>query len=249
MDLWPAETLALIAAIFVLAGFVKGVVGLGMPTVSLGLLTTVLGLEAAIALMLVPSFATNVWQALEGGAFLALLRRLRGLLLAACLGIWFGAAVLARSDAALLSGLLGLSLALYALTGLTGFSPPSPGRREVWISPGIGLVNGVMTGLTGAFVVPGVAYLQALDLARDNLIQAMGILFMVSTVALAAALADHRLLSAELGGLSAAAMAPAFLGLWLGRALRTRIPETRFRRVFLSALLLLGVYIAARAIL
>ncbi len=248
MDLWPAETLALIAAIFVLAGLVKGVVGLGLPIVSLGLLTTVAGLEVAMALMLAPSFATNVWQALQGGAFRALLRRLWTLLLAACLGIWFGAAVLARSDAGLLSGLLGLALVLYALSGLSGFHLPAPGRREVWISPGLGLVNGVMTGLTGSFTVPGVAYLQALGLTRDELIQAMGILFTVSTVALAVALADNRLLSAELGVLSGTALAPAFLGLWLGRWLRYRIPEARFRQVFLVALLLLGAYIVARAI-
>lgn len=249
MDLWPAETFALIAAIFVLAGLVKGVVGLGMPIVSLGLLTTVVGLEAAMALMLAPAFATNVWQALEGGAFLVLLRRLGTLLLAACLGIWIGAAVLARSDPGLMSGLLGLSLAVYAVSGLSGFHPPAPGRREAWISPGLGLVNGVMTGLTGSFTVPGVAYLQALGLARDQLIQAMGILFTVSTVALALALADNRLLSAELGGISAAALVPAFLGLWCGRALRGRIPEPRFRQVFLVALLLLGLYIMGRAIL
>ena len=65
---WPPESVAIVAAVLLLAGFVKGVVGLGLPTVSLGLLTAVFGLKAAIALMLVPSFATNVVQGLTGGA-------------------------------------------------------------------------------------------------------------------------------------------------------------------------------------
>ena len=91
VDLWHAETLLLIAAIFVLAGFVKGVVGLGLPTVSLGLLTATLGLKEAMALMLIPSFATNVWQGAVGGYFTAAMRRLWTLLVAVCVGTWAGA--------------------------------------------------------------------------------------------------------------------------------------------------------------
>ncbi len=56
------ETLAIVAAAFVLAGFVKGVIGMGLPTVSLALLAIALGLKEAMALMLIPSFVTNVWQ-------------------------------------------------------------------------------------------------------------------------------------------------------------------------------------------
>ncbi|MEC7656167.1 MAG: sulfite exporter TauE/SafE family protein, partial [Pseudomonadota bacterium] len=52
-SLWSPESVAIVAAVLLLAGFVKGVVGLGLPTVSLGLLTAVFGLKAAIALMLV----------------------------------------------------------------------------------------------------------------------------------------------------------------------------------------------------
>ena len=62
---------AVVAAVFVLAGTVKGVIGLGLPTVALGLLAASVGLERAMALMLVPSFVTNVWQAVAG-------RHLRG---------------------------------------------------------------------------------------------------------------------------------------------------------------------------
>ena len=77
----------------------------------------------------------------------------------------------------------------------------------------------------------------------------MGILFTVTTASLAASLAGHDLLPVRLGALSAAALAPAFLGMLFGQRLRKAIPEQRFRRIFFSALLALGVYLGGRAVL
>ena len=244
----PLETLVLICAAFVLAGLIKGVVGLGLPTVSLALLTATLGLKQAIALMLVPSLVTNLWQGLAGGALAAVLHRLWSLLAVACLGIWFGAGVLAKADAALVSGLFGLLLCIYCGFSLATPQIPPPGRHERWLSPLVGAVAGVATGLTGSFVVPGVLYLQALGLTRDVLVQAMGVTFVVLTVALGAALSGHNLLSADLGVTSAIAVAPAVLGMVLGQKVRKRLPEAMFRRVFFCALLALGLYIVAGAL-
>ncbi len=116
------------------------------------------------------------------------------------------------------------------------------------MSPVVGGATGVVTGLTGSFV-PGVLYLQALALPRDVLIQAMGVAFTAATVALATAFTRYELLSLELGVLSALALAPALLGMAIGRRARRQLSEARFRRVLFGALLLLGVYIAGRAFL
>jgi uncharacterized membrane protein YfcA len=247
--MWTPEIIATVAACFLLAGLVKGVVGVGLPIVSLGLLTAIIGLKEAMALTLVPALLANVWQALDGKALGALLRRLWSLLLVACITVWFGVALLARGDAALLSGLLGLLLCLYGAISLTAPPLPPPGRHEGWLAPLVGAVNGVVTGLTGVYAVPGVFYLQALRLTRDELIQAMGVLFTVSTVALGANLGGHGLLPAALGLGSAAAVLPTVLGMLLGRALRRRLSERRFRQVFLISLLVLGIYIIVRALL
>ncbi len=242
------ETAAVIAATFVLAGLVKGVVGLGLPTVALALLTATIGLKEAMALMLMPSLITNIWQAAVGGALRALLRRFWPLLLSICLGIWLGVRVLATANTAHLSAMLGLLVCLYALFGLLAPCVPAPGRRETWLSPIVGTVNGVLTGLTGTFVVPSVPYLQSLGLKRDELIQAMGIVFAVSTTALALALADRRLIPVELGTASAIGVVPALAGMWLGQSLRKRIAEAQFRKVFFGALLLLGLYIIVKSL-
>jgi uncharacterized membrane protein YfcA len=234
-------TLLIVAVTFLLAGTVKGVIGLGLPTVSLALLTATLGLQPAMALMLAPSFTTNLWQAVTGGHGWAILARLWPFLLAATATIWIGAAMAAFVDVALLSALLGGSRLPVARLAL----PPKSLR---WAGPLAGCVNGVLTGMTGSFVVPGVPYLQTLGLPRDMLIQAMGVLFTLSTAALGLALAGRGLLSADLGLQSVAAIPPALLGMVLGRWLRGRLSEAAFRKVFFAALLVLGFYIIARSL-
>jgi uncharacterized membrane protein YfcA len=246
--MWSTETLIIVGGTFLLAGFVKGVIGLGVPTVSLALLTVTLGMKPAMALLLLPSLVTNLWQAFAGGAFLAIVKRTWSLLLAMCLATWAGVHLLARTDTAILSGLLGALLCAYAVLGLVRPQIPAPGRHEAWLSPVVGVVNGVLTGLTGSFVVPGVPYLQALGLGRDALVQAMGIMFTVSTLALAVSLSGQSLLPGELWLLSLAAVLPALVGMVLGQALRQLLSEALFRRVFFISLVILGLYIVASAL-
>jgi len=241
-------TVLIILATFLLAGTVKGVIGLGLPTVSLALLTVAIDLPSAMALLLVPSLLTNLWQALVGGHLKATLARIWPFLALATATVWLGALALTRVDLALLSALLGALLAVYALASLAGLRLAVPARGEAWIGPLAGAANGVLTGMTGSFVVPGVLYLQAIGLGRDMLIQAMGLLFTASTLALAAALGGNGLLSVDLGLWSLAAVVPAILGMALGQRIRSALSEALFRRVFFAALLVLGLYIVAGAL-
>jgi hypothetical protein len=246
--LFEFHAFTIVAVTFLLAGTVKGVIGLGLPTVSLALLTATLGLEPAMAIMLAPSLATNLWQAVTGGHGRAIWVRLWPFLAAATVTVWVGAALASAVNVALLSALLGGILVLYASIGLGRAPRALPANPTRWAGPLAGGVNGVLTGMTGSFVVPGVPYLQALGLPRDMLIQAMGVLFTLSTAALALTLAGRGLLNADLGLQSVAAIAPAVLGMVLGRWLRQRMPEAVFRRVFFVALLGLGLYIIARSL-
>lgn len=241
-------TLTAIAATFLLAGTVKGVIGLGLPTIALALLTALIGLTEAMALMIVPSFVTNLWQAAAGGNGRVLLQRLWPFLLASVLTVWLGALALTRVDLAFLAACLGVVVMLYAVIGLTRPVFALPLRREVWLGPLLGALNGVLTGMTGSFVMPGVPYLQALGLPRDMLIQAMGMLFCTLTLALAVALKGQNLMTAELGGLSAGALVPAMLGMVIGQRLRQRLSELLFKRLFFVSLLVLGAYIVAQAL-
>ncbi|RME96701.1 MAG: hypothetical protein D6773_16820 [Alphaproteobacteria bacterium] len=88
--------------------------------------------------------------------------------------------------------------------------------------------------------------MQALGLSRDELVQAMGIAFSLSTAMLAIALAGHALLPLDLGLLSAGALVPSAIGMAVGQRVRKRLSEARFRQLFFSALLALGVWLMLR---
>lgn len=242
-------TIAAVAGTFLIAGAVKGVIGLGLPTISLALLTAAFDLTTAMALLLVPSFATNLWQAAVGGNFAAILSRIWPFLLMATGTIWLGAIVLTHVDLSILSALLGALLVAYSVLSLAGFRLAISARHETWAAPLMAAANGILTGMTGSFVVPGVLYLQSIGLPRDMLIQAMGVLFTASTLALGLALGSNNLLTVDLGTLSAAALVPAAIGMVFGQKIRQTLSETLFRRVFFTALLVLGAYIIANAVL
>ena len=245
--MFDSFTILAIVGTFLIAGTVKGVIGLGLPTVSLALLTVAIDLPHAMALLLVPSFITNLWQAVVGGSGREILRRIWPFLLMATVTVWLGATALTRVDLSLLSALLGVLLVVYSTVSLAGLRFKISTRQEIWVGPLIGSANGILTGMTGSFVVPGVLFLQAIGLSRDMLIQAMGMLFTASTLALAVALQGNDLLTTELGKWSAAALLPAIIGMALGQRIRQRLSEQLFRRVFFISLLALGAYIIVSA--
>ena len=234
---------------FVLAGFVKGVIGLGLPTVSMGLLSLVMAPAKAASLLIVPSFVTNVWQLAAGPSFRRLARRLWPMLAGVALGTLAGTGLLTGSHAGQAAIALGVLLMLYGALGLTSVRFAVAPAAEWWLGPVIGILTGLVTAATGVFVIPAVPYLGALNLGKEDMIQALGLSFTVSTIALAAALAAGGAFDFGDVGASTAALAPALLGMAAGAALRGRFSERTFRRVFFGGLLVLGAHLAFRLVM
>jgi uncharacterized membrane protein YfcA len=224
------------------------VIGMGLPTVAIGLLGLVMPPAQAAAILVIPSLATNIWQLLAGPAFGALIVRLWPMMLGICLGTWAGAGVLTGSNSALASTLLGVALLVYAAVGLFARRFHVPETMERWLNLPIGIGTGLVTGATGVFVLPAVPYLQALKLEREDLIQALGLSFTASTVAMGAVLWDEGVFALSLMGVSLLALLPALAGMWLGTWLRSRIAADTFRRLFFLGLLLLGAHLSLRGV-
>jgi len=240
-----------ICAVFALGGFVKGVVGLGLPTVAMGLLSVLMAPAQAAALLVVPSFITNLWQ-IFGPGFYALLRRLGLMLIGVCAGVALGAGWLAgpaRPGGGWPALALGIALLVYAALGLLKRRAVVRPAHEPWLGPLVGVATGLVTAATGVFVIPAVPYLQALGLAKDDLVRALGLSFLVSTIALGASLGHGGALPIDTLTASLAALLPALLGMALGQWVRARVEAETFRTVFFCGLLLLGVYLALRAAL
>jgi uncharacterized protein len=242
------SVLVVTALAFLVAGFVKGVVGLGLPTVAIGLLGIIMAPAQAAALLVVPTFVTNIWQLAAGPRLVSLLRRLWPMLIGLCIGTLIGPPLLTGDAGHGATAALGAALVVYALWGLSETRLRVPERAERWLSPLTGVATGLVTAATGVFVLPAVPYLQALDLEKDELVQAMGLSFTVSTLALATTLVRDGALQPVLAVASAAALAPALCGMVGGQWLRSRVEPSTFRICLFLGLAALGGHLALKTV-
>ena len=239
--------LVLIAAAFLLAGFIKGVLGLGLPTVSMGLLAVTMPPGQAIAIVIVPAIVTNIWQTFGGPYLRDILWRLWPLMVGTVIGIWLNAGLLTGPYAPYGTVTLGVLLVIYAIVGLSPFNFKVARRDEKWIGGIVGLITGVVSAATGVQVIPSMPFMQAIGMEKDELVQALGVFFTVATIALGFSLTRSGLLTAATALPGAIAMGASFAGMFVGQAVRTRMAPEAFRRWFLIAMILLGLYLAVNA--
>jgi len=229
------------AGAFLLAGFVKGVIGLGLPTVAIGLLGLLMSPTQAAAILVLPALITNVWQAAIGGHLKPLTMRIWPMLVGICVGTAIGAALLPNGKEATLW--LGLALLAYSLLGLVRVEFKVAPEAERWFNIPVGLFTGAITAATGVYVLPGTPYLNALQLDRDRLVQVLGISFTVSTIALGVALAQAGEMRSDLLLPSVVALIAALIGMWLGQVVRGLVRAETFRLFFFVGLLALGAHL------
>jgi len=235
-----------IAMVFVLAGLVKGVTGMGLPTIAVALLSLRMAPVQAAALLIVPSALTNVWQLLAGANLYRQWLRLWPMLLGVCAGTALAGLVVLSATSA--QAVLAAALLAYGLFGLSGWRWSVAAASERWLGPLAGACTGFLSGASGVFVIPVVPYLQALarngDVReQDDLISAMGMAFTTSTLALAVLLASQGNWQPAAAGTSFLAVLPASAGMLLGQRLRAAMRPALFRRCFFIALLLLGAHL------
>ena len=240
--------LAVAGFAFVVAGFVKGVLGQGLPTVAIGLLSLIMSPGEAAALVVIPALLTNIWQAWFGPSLMPLIRRLWPTLLASFVGTIvataLGLGLLTPETAALARKALGIALIFYGLLGVSRIELQVSPRTEHWLGPTMGAANGAVSTATGVFMFPVIPYIQSLGLERDDLVQAQGISFTVSTLALTIVLLGSGTLNATNAAGSVVAMAVTFVGMFLGQYVRKFIHPAIFRFLFFTGMLVLGVHLA-----
>lgn len=238
-----------VAIAFLAAGFVKGVIGLGLPLTSVAIMTTILPIRDAIPLVVVPALVTNLVQSLEGGMIAAMLRRYWLLNAAVVMGTWLGTVLLFVLDVQIIQVLLGVVVLVYATINLSSFRFTISARWETPLSPAVGLVSGILSGTTGSVGMPVAIFLDALGLDKDRFVRAIALSFMISAAVLGIGLVSQGGFGWGLALLSLAALAPAFTGLYAGRYLRDRLSQDRFRLCVMLFLLLLGLNLLRKALM
>jgi uncharacterized membrane protein YfcA len=241
--------LPIIAAVFVLAGFVKGTIGMGLPTVAMGLLATRMAPAHALAIVILPAIITNIWQTFVGPYLRDIMRRLWPLMIATCLGIWSAGSLMTGPYARYGTIVLGVLLVIYAILGLTKVRFHVARRNEKWIGGIVGLITGVVAAATGVQTIPSMPFMQAIGMEKDELIQALGVFFTTATLAQAYNLTGAGLINMSIALPTTIAMVAAFAGMYLGQLVRSRMDADSFRRWFLIAMMLLGFYLAGEMLM
>lgn len=238
--------LGLIVGAYLLAGFVKGVIGMGLPTVAMAVLAVVIAPAQAAALLIAPSLVTNAWQMLAGPHFPALIRRLAPMLAGICVGAWLCSGILAGPNVKIAAFGLGVALVVYGVFGLSRIRFTVPRRSEIWLAPVVGVATGAVIAATGVFVLPALPYLQAIGLEKDDLVQALGLHFTFSTVVLAAVLFHGGVFEMSVAWASVLVVVPALIGMFIGQWVRKRVSTEAFRVCLFVGLTLLGLQLAIR---
>lgn len=247
LGLSPAALAALIG-ICILGGAAKGALGIGIPLLAVPLTAPFMDLPAIMGLLTVPIFATNLGQAIEGTGTRAALLRLWPMLLAVVAGTVAGVHLLVSIDRKLLSVVVGGLLVLVA--GWLFCQPRiALGRgAERWAGPPIGLLAGIMGGMSGMFGPPLIAYMIGLGLHPSEFVKRISILFLAAGATLLLALGGAGTLSWADVAVSAAALVPIYIGMLIGRWLRRHCPPGVFRALVLAALAIGGLQMIRAAL-
>lgn len=241
-------TLVAVAIVFLFAGFVKGIVAIGLPAISISLLSHIIGVREAVFITLAPAFLTSVAQAVAGPALMPSVRRLWPLLLVGALGVFAASRVAVHGNPRILAGTVGFLIAAYAAASLLKFRFPHPGRHETVWSVVVGVVGGLLGGMSGMFAIPGVPYIQSLRLDREAMIQSIAIWFTVGALAMMLALGVQAAFTMKIVTMSSVAIVTSLIGIWFGTKARGRMSDGFFLNLFFIAFLLMGSFIVWKAV-
>jgi uncharacterized protein len=245
----PTQDIVFGLSVFLLAGTVKGLVGLGLPTITIALTSLVLPLTESIALIALPTIFTNVWQAAVGGRFRVILKRQWPLIVPLMISLYVTMWLVGQKGPNWAFLVLAAVLIVYSGLGLLRIRLHIHADLEKPLAPVIGVVSGFVAGLVGVPIIPLMPYLQGLDVKPTELVQTLGVVLCATSLTLTSSLLFFGLLDGPRAIVSAVAVVPALAGMWVGQQIRLRLSVEQFRLAVFWALLLTGLYTFASRLL
>lgn len=248
MEFFSAEALLIGAAAFLLGGFVKGLSGVGLPMVALPFLSLGFTVPQAVALTMMPILASNGWQALTNGVLLPVVRRFWPMQLVMALSLLLSGSLMVKLDNSMLLSLAGgvMVVSVLALIAANGRTIPSRFERPAGIV--VGMLAGLIGGVSSLFGIPVIIYMTSLGLGRAEFLTSISIIYFFAAIPYLAGLIGFGVVTpTELFG-SALAVIPALLGIGLATRLVRGLDEQRFRHMLNFILLGLGFLMILRGL-
>jgi uncharacterized membrane protein YfcA len=239
---FPDATTAVVVMIgFFAAGLAKGTFGLGMPFFGMPVMATVISLPTSLAMFAVPNFTANFQQMLMGGRIVVYLRRFAWLVVTMLATIPFSVQYMVTIDPA--TGLLVFGSLAFAFAGaqMLPIAFTINAQQERWLNPIVGLLCGVLAGLSGLYGPILIVYFLALRLPKDDFVAALSLMYFTGSIAIYGALTYAQVLTLQV--LAASAVGAVIIGLMVhfGQFVRNHINEARYRKLILILLMAIGV--------
>ena len=245
--LTDASFLVLITGVFLFAAVIKGTLGIGLPAVSVGVMSQFLPPHTAIAVVVFPLVFSNIWQVIRARAGWTTLRRYWVLAALLAGSLWITTYFTARMSADFLLGVIGVTVVVFAVSSLIGTPPRLPDRFDRLGQSISGLSAGVMGGFTSIWSPPLVIYLVARRIDGDEFVRATGLLISIGSVPLVIGFWQADLLNGATAPLSAAMLVPTLIGFTIGERIRKRLNPRAFRLAVIWLFLLMGLNLLRRA--
>ena len=220
---------------------------MGLPTVSLLLLTLFTDLNTAISLIIIPSLVTNIFQGVFGRHLKELINEFWIFFLVSGVFVYIGTFIFLKISVVISTILLSLLIIIYSCMVLLKKNITINNKNSLLAKSLVFSSNGVLTGMTGSLLLPGVFYFQALDFKKEKFIQALGLHFTILSLFLGLSKTHYNhYLTKELLFISFLSCFFAFIGMYVGNYLTKNINEKTFKKVFLFSLIILGILLTIK---
>ena len=243
------ELIVYAALVYLLAGSIKGAVGIGLPTAAIGISSQFIDPRMAISLVVFPILFSNTWQVFREGKIIQAFKSCWLFALTMMIVLVAMTFVTAGIDTNTLFFIIGLVIFTFAVTGLL-FSPPALPDRFDSIAQFVGgALSGVLGGLTAIWAPPIVIYLMARRVGKEDFVRITGVLLFLGSISLCIGFWQAGLLTGSSSLFSIGLAIPTLLGFSLGEILRRKLNSQRFRTLVLLIFLVMGLNLIRRSII
>jgi uncharacterized membrane protein YfcA len=240
MDLSPFGFIV-IAAILFAAGMTKGVIGIGLPTVAIPLLSIVMPLPTAVAALAIPVLITNLAQVFGADRLGSVFRALWPILAGTAGGIVIGVHLLTSLSPDTLKPVIGVALIGVAMSMFLAPRLHCPDRFATVAGPIAGIGSGILGGLAGQSAPIMSLYLLSRGITGNRFVQYCSLYLIFASIALTLALGRAGAISWGGATVSTASSIPILFGMWAGQRLRAGIPQALSRKLVLAMVVLGGL--------
>ena len=233
--------LAQVITIFLIGGVIKGLIGVGLPTVTLTLLSFIFDIKVSISIILLPIILTNLYQMFDGRHLKEIVNDVKVFQIVAFIFIFPGFYFLTLLDSNVILIILAIILIFNSSLGLAKKEIKFKSYKSKFFQFIIGGSTGLITGITSIYTMPFIFLIQTLKYSKDKVIQLMGLTFFIFSCTQFFLFSLNNMFNLKILFLSSISCLPIIMGFYFGTILRKKISENLFKVLLNLILIFMGI--------